>query len=182
MVLDGVFSLGVRGVYLKVHPKQSNTLIDPRSESLAPSGPVRGEPAPDPLVIHESGLAYRVRLGDGLKTGIFLDQRENRRRVRELARGKHVLNLFAYTCGFTVAAAAGGALSSVSVDASKGALERGKENLEENGLFSPAHALVDDDVFSWLKFAGKRNERYDLVVRSTHRASPPPKLAFLRCR
>ena len=163
-ILDGLFSLGVRGVYMKVHPKQSNTLIDPRNESLAPSAPVRGEPAPDPLVIHESGLAYRVRLGDGLKTGIFLDQRDNRRRVRELARGKRVLNLFAYTCGFTVAAAAGGALSSVSVDVSKGALAWGEENLEENALFSAAHALIDDDVFHWLAFAGKRKERYDLVV------------------
>jgi 23S rRNA (cytosine1962-C5)-methyltransferase len=163
-ILDQVFSLGVRGVYVKFHPKQSNTLVDPRTESLAPAHPLRGEPAPLPLVIFESGLAFRVRLGDGLKTGIFLDQRENRRRVRELASGKRVCNLFAYTCGFTVAAAAGGAGSTVSVDASKGALAWGAENLEQNGLLSPAHVMIDDDVIVWLKFANKRNERYDLVV------------------
>jgi 23S rRNA (cytosine1962-C5)-methyltransferase len=75
-----------------------------------------------------------------------------------------VLNLFAYTCGFTVAAAAGGARSTVSVDASKGALAWGRANLEENGLASPAHSFIDDDVFEWLKLAGKRGERFDLVV------------------
>jgi len=163
-ILDGVFSLGVRGVYLKVHPKQSNTLVDPRNETLAPPGPVRGESAADPLLISESGLGFRARLGDGLKTGIFLDQRENRRRVRELSRDKRVLNLFAYTCGFTVAAAAGGARATVSVDASKGALGWGRENLEQNGLFGPTHTLIDDDVLVWLKLASKRNERYDLIV------------------
>jgi 23S rRNA (cytosine1962-C5)-methyltransferase len=163
-ILDRAFSLGVRGVYLMIHPKQSNTLVDPRKESLAPAQAVRGESAADPLVIRELALAYRVRLGDGLKTGIFLDQRENRRRVRELSAGKRVLNLFAYTCAFTVAAAAGGARQTVSVDASRGALAWGQENLRENRLDSPAHALVDADVFQWLKLAAKRGDRYDLVI------------------
>src|SRR6266542_2730522 len=131
-IIERTFSLGARSIYLKIHPKQSNTLVEPRIESLAPSAPVRGEPASDPMVVREAGLAFRVRLGDGLKTGIFLDQRDNRRRIRQLAPGKRVLNLFAYTCGFTVAAAAGGAHATVSVDASKGALAWGRENLEEN--------------------------------------------------
>ena len=130
----------------------------------AMSAIMRGEAAPAPFVIHELGLAYRVRLGDGLKTGLFLDQRDNRRRVRELSQGKRVLNLFAYTCGFTVAAAAGGAASTVSVDASKGALTWGRENLEENGIMSSAHRMIDADVFDWLKLASKRSERYDVVV------------------
>jgi 23S rRNA (cytosine1962-C5)-methyltransferase len=163
-IVDQVASLGARGVYTMCHPKQSNTLVDPRTESLAPSLPVRGEPADKPFVIWESGLAFRVRLGDGLKTGLFLDQRENRRRVRELSAGKRVLNLFAYTCGFTVAAAAGGASRTTSVDASRGALDWGAENLEQNGLTGEHHALVDQDVFGWLKLAIKRGERYDLVV------------------
>jgi 23S rRNA (cytosine1962-C5)-methyltransferase len=163
-ILDQVFSLGVRGVYMMIHPKQSNTLVDPRKESLAPAHPVRGDGAADPLVIRELGLAYRARLGDGLKTGIFLDQRENRRRVRELSRDKRVLNLFAYTCAFTVAAAAGGARATVSVDASRGALAWGQDNLRENQLDSPAHEVVDADVFTWLKLAAKRRDQYDLVI------------------
>jgi 23S rRNA (cytosine1962-C5)-methyltransferase len=163
-ILDGIFSLGVRGLYLKIHPKQSSTLVDPRDETIAPSQPVRGEPAADPLVILESGLGFRARLGDGLKTGIFLDQRENRRRIRELSRDKRVLNLFAYTCGFTVAAAAGGARATVSVDASKAAIGWGRENLRQNALLTPIHTLIDDDALVWLKLAGKRSERYDLIV------------------
>jgi 23S rRNA (cytosine1962-C5)-methyltransferase len=163
-ILDEVAALGAQGVYMMSHPKQSNTLVDPRKESLAPSLPVRGEPAEKPLVIRESGLAFRVRLGDGLKTGIFLDQRENRCRVQELSAKKRVLNLFAYTCGFTVAAAVGGASRTTSVDASRGALDWGRENLEQNGLLGEQHAFVDQDVFAWLKLAIKRGERYDLVV------------------
>jgi 23S rRNA (cytosine1962-C5)-methyltransferase len=163
-ILDYVASLGGRGVYMMAHPKQSNTLVDPRKEALAPAHPVRGGPAETPLVIWESGLAFRARLGDGLKTGIFLDQRENRRRVRELSPGKRVLNLFAYTCSFTVAAAAGGASRTTSVDASRGALAWGAENLEQNGFGGEHHALIDADVFDWLRLANKRGERYDLVV------------------
>jgi 23S rRNA (cytosine1962-C5)-methyltransferase len=163
-ILDALASLGPRGIYLKVHPKQSNTLVDPRTPDLAPADPVRGAPAPDPLIIHEGGLAFRVRLGDGLKCGIFLDQRDNRRRVRELARGKRVLNLFAYTCAFTVAAAAGGARATVSVDSTKGVLEWGAENLEQNGLLGPGHHMITDDAMVWLKHAAKRGERYDIVV------------------
>src|SRR5262249_15267994 len=98
VILDEVASLGSRGVYMMSPPNKSNTLVDPRKESLAPTVPVRGEPADKPLIIQESGLLFRVRLGDGLKTGIFLDQRENRCRVRELSAKKRVLNLFAYTC------------------------------------------------------------------------------------
>jgi 23S rRNA (cytosine1962-C5)-methyltransferase len=163
-IFDRLMLLGPRGIYLKVHPKQSNTLVDPRTPDLAPSTAVRGDAAADPLVVSEGGLLFRVRLGDGLKTGIFLDQRENRRRVRALARGKRVLNLFAYTCAFSVAAAAGGARSTVNVDAAKGALEWGLANLEENGLASSAHQMIADDALVWLKHAAKREERYDLIV------------------
>jgi len=163
-LLDLFMTLAPRGIYLKVHPKQSNTLVDPRTPDLAPSSPVRGVAAADPLVVREGGLAFRVRLGDGLKTGIFLDQRDNRRRVRDFARGKRVLNLFAYKCAFSVAAAAGGALYTVSVDAPRGVLERGVANLEENGLGGNVHQMIADDVLVWLKHAAKRGERYDLIV------------------
>ncbi len=163
-ILDALGALAPRGIYLKVHPKQSNTLVDPRTSDLAPALPVRGDAADNPLVIRELGLAYRVRLGDGLKTGIFLDQRDNRRRIRELSRGKRVLNLFAYTCAFTVAAAAGGARSTVSVDSTKGVLEWGHENLEANALAGDHHAMVVDDALVWLKHAAKRGDRFDVVV------------------
>jgi 23S rRNA (cytosine1962-C5)-methyltransferase len=164
-VLDALGALGFDGVYLKVRPKQANTLIDTRREDLAPRAPLRGTPAPDPLVITEEGVPYQVRLGDGLSTGIFLDQRSNRRRVRELARGKSVANLFAYSCAFTVAAAVGGARETVSVDASATALERGRANLRAAGVTDDGHhELIAMDAFQWLKRARARGARFDLVL------------------
>lgn len=164
-VLDALGSMGFRGVYLKVRPKQANVIVDARSERFAPAKPVRGEPAPDELVVHELGVPFLVRLGDGLSTGIFLDQRQNRGVVRELASGQSVLNLFAYTCGFSVAAALGGAFRTVSVDASAPALERGRANMAAAAVLDTAdHSFVQTDVFRWLAQAKKRGERFDLVV------------------
>ena len=110
-----------------------------------------GEAAPPQFPVHENGLSFLVRAYDGFSTGLFLDQRENRRRVRELASGKRVLNLFAYTCGFSVAAAAGGAAQTVSVDASVKHLESLIERLGRYGtpttsviLSSPVEARAVD--------------------------------------
>lgn len=106
-----------------------------------------------------------VRLGDGLSTGLFLDQRGNRLRVRELAHGKSIANLFAYTCAFTVAAALGGAASTVSVDAAAAALERGRANLAHAGVLSTGeHSFVAADAFAWLARAARRGERFDVVI------------------
>ncbi len=163
-VLDAVASLGVRGVYAKYRPKQANTLVDTRRDDVAPAHALRGDDAPVEFAVREHGLTYLVRLGDGLSTGVFLDQRENRRRVRELAKGRSVLNLFAYTCAFSVAAAAGGASRTVSVDASAASIEWGRRNLAANGLEGPAHVLVTADVFGWLEGARARRDRFDVIV------------------
>jgi|GEM_PF-75199 len=170
-VFDALAALGFDGVYLKVRPKQANELVDTRRDDLAPAKPVRGDAtqARD-IAIVERGISYEVRLGDGLSTGLFLDQRGNRSLVRTLAQGARVLNLFAYTCGFSVAAALGGASGTVSVDASMVALERGRANFAACGVSlssdgsRDAHAFVADDVFSWLARAAKRVEKFDLVV------------------
>lgn len=174
LLLDAAWALGPRGVYVVTRPKHASTIVDPRQESFAPAHAQRGEDAQNPFSITESGLQYRISLGDGLKTGLFLDQRENRRRFRELAGGKRVLNLFAYTCAFTVAAAAGGASRTVSVDASVGPLEEGQRNLEANGLFGPHHEMVATDALVWMQRVQKRGERFDLIVLD------PPSFATTR--
>ncbi len=163
-VLDALFALGVDGVYLKVRPKQANVIVDSRREDLAPSLPVRGAAAPEILEVLEETVPYLVRLGDGLSTGIFLDQRANRRRVRELAAGQSVANLFAYTCAFSVAAAVGGASRTVSVDASAAALERGREGMAHAKVLSADHTFVAEDAFRWLARAATKKERFDLVL------------------
>ncbi len=162
-LLDTLSALGARGVYLKRRPKQANVIVDGRDETYAPSEPVRGEPAPEPLVVFENGLPYRVRLGEGLSTGVFLDQRQNRARIRELSKGARVLNLFSYTCAFTVAAAAGGARESLSVDASARVLEWGRENLEGAGLASDAHRFEVGDAFDVLARLARESARFDLI-------------------
>jgi 23S rRNA (cytosine1962-C5)-methyltransferase len=165
ILLDGLHALGFDGVYLKIRPRQANLLADTRREDLAPRLPVRGVPAPEEFGIVEESMPLRVRLGDGLSTGLFLDQRMNRRRVREMAAGARVANLFAYTCAFSVAAALGGAERIVSVDASVAALERGRANLDHAGVPPcDAHTFVADDAFAWLARAARREDRFDLVV------------------
>ncbi len=164
-VLEAVDSLGPAGVYAKYRPRQSNTLVDTRRDELAPAHALRGRDTPDDFSVTENGLAYRVRLGDGLSTGIFLDQRANRELVRSLARDARVLNLFAYTCPFTVAAVAGGAAHTVSVDVSARALADGRDNLVRNGIDDPSrHLFVSADVFGWIEGARARGDRFDLVL------------------
>jgi 23S rRNA (cytosine1962-C5)-methyltransferase len=163
--LDALAGLGPRGVYLKVRPKQASNLVETRQEHLAPRLPVRGDPAPDEIEVLEDGVPYGVRLADGLQTGLFLDQRQNRARVQAASAGKRVLNLFAYTCAFSVVAARGGAARTVSVDGSLPALERGRLNFTRAGVaLDDRHAFAAEDVFSWLRRASKAGELFDLVI------------------
>ncbi len=164
-VLDALHALGARGVYLKVRPKQANVVVDTRRDELAPAAPVRGEAAPTEFPILEEGAPYSVRLGDGLSTGIFLDQRANRRKVRALSGGLAVANLFSYTCAFSVAAALGGATKTVSVDVAVTALEWGRENLRRAGVLETGeHTFVARDVFDWMKRTAAKGEKFDLVI------------------
>jgi 23S rRNA (cytosine1962-C5)-methyltransferase len=164
--------LGARSVYLKLRPRQANVVIDAEVAGLAPAGPVFGAApvARDGVsdsgsVVHENGLRFRVHLGGGLGTGIYLDQRDNRRWLRDNAAGLRVLNTFAYTCAFSVAAAAGGAVRTVSIDAAAPALQEGRENLDLNGFAErDRHDLVRGDVFQWLPKLARRGDRFDLVV------------------
>jgi 23S rRNA (cytosine1962-C5)-methyltransferase len=163
-ILDAASSLGAAGVYVKIRPKDASRAVDTRREETAPREAVRGVSAPEEFTIHELGLPFEVRLGDGLSTGIFLDQRENRRRVRELARGARVLNLFAYTGAFSVAAAAGAAASTVTVDVSRTVLAWARKNLDAIGADSERHTIVEADVLGWLRANRSLSARFDLIL------------------
>jgi len=122
------------------------------------------------FVVEEQGLKFWVDLGQYLDTGLFMDHRVTRARVRSEAQGKRFLNLFCYTGAFTVYAAAGGATETTSVDLSNTYLSWAKDNLVLNGLWAPRHELVRDDVLQWLRGEGARREgQYDLAV-----LDPPP--------
>lgn len=108
-------------------------LLQERFLRDAPSRMLHGE-LPAELDAHEAGLRYRLRLGEAQNVGFFPDMATGRAMVRERAAGKKVLNLFAYSCSFSVAALAGGAEQVVNLDMNRGALELGKFNHELNGL------------------------------------------------
>jgi 23S rRNA (guanine2445-N2)-methyltransferase / 23S rRNA (guanine2069-N7)-methyltransferase len=118
-------------------------------------------------IVEEGGLKFRVNFDDYLDTGLFLDHRPTRARIREIASGKRFLNLFSYTGTVTVHAAAGGARSSLSVDLSRTYLDWAERNLGLNGLATRDHRLVQADCRDWLADAGRGLEKfrdhYDLI-------------------
>ncbi|MCK5923147.1 MAG: class I SAM-dependent methyltransferase, partial [Methylococcales bacterium] len=114
-------------------------------------------------VLEELGIRYELNFTDYLDTGLFLDHRRVRRYIRENAGGKRFLNLFSYTGSATVAAVAGGASSSVSVDLSKRYSEWATRNLALNGADPARHQVVRQDVMSWLADSNQ-NEPYDLIL------------------
>ncbi len=112
--------------------------------------------------VREGDLRFLVNLTDYLDTGLFLDDRLLRRRIRERAQGQDFLNLYAYTCCASVAAAAGGARSTTSVDLSRTYLDWGRRNLALNGLAGPAHDFVRGEILAWLARRGDVR-RYGLI-------------------
>jgi 23S rRNA (guanine2445-N2)-methyltransferase / 23S rRNA (guanine2069-N7)-methyltransferase len=114
-------------------------------------------------VVMEDGLKFLVNFDDYLDTGLFLDHRTTRARLRAAASGKRVLNLFAYTCTASVHAAAGGAVSTTSVDMSNTYLNWAQRNFELNGLSPERNGLVQADCRVWLQDGARGHERYDLI-------------------
>ncbi len=113
-------------------------------------------------IVHEQGLKFLVNMNDYLDTGLFLDHRITRKRVREEAEGKNVLNLFAYTGSFSVYALAGGAQKVTTVDLSNTYLNWAKENMKVNGFDADQHLFVKTDVKEWIK--NEATTLYDLVI------------------
>lgn len=150
-------------IYVKYRPQQAGRIAEAGRALLAPSQPVHG-PDLGELVAREDGLAYLIRPGEGLSAGLFPDMREGRGRVRAWAAGRTVLNTFAYTCGFGVAAQAGGAARVLNLDLARAALAWGQENYRANGLPADPRDFVFGDVFDWLARLAKRGERFDLVI------------------
>ena len=125
----------------------------------------------DDREVLENGLRFVVDLAHAQKGGLFLDQRENRRLVAERARGATVLNLFGYTGGFSVLAAAAGARSTDTVDLAAAAIETARRNFALNGLPLANAAFHATDAFAFLTSAAERGDQWDIVI------SDPPSFA-----
>ena len=137
----------------------------------AKSGVLHGALPAAGVQLREHGLAYGVDVAAGHKTGFYLDQRDNRKCIGALARGREVLNCFCYTGGFTLNALAGGAKSVLSVDSSADALAQAQENLRRNELDAARAEWQDADVFKYLRALRDQGRSFDLVVLD------PPKFA-----
>jgi len=155
---------GITGVY-------ERSDVDVRAKEGLPrrAGVLCGEAPTDLVEMREGSWRFAVDIVRGHKTGFYLDQRENRRIVASLARGREVLNTFAYTGAFAVAARSAGALSVVSVDSSRPALDLAARNLALNAL--PADGLREGDVFKVLREYRDSGRLFDMVILD------PPKFA-----
>jgi 23S rRNA (cytosine1962-C5)-methyltransferase len=170
-------TVSARGAYHKLLQRQVRQAPRPL---LSPQL-VLGEAAPERFAVRENGLEFELSFTEGYSAGLFLDQRDNRRRLLNgyVGRGfnlgplhapeqsgawpREVLNTFAYTCGFSVCAARAGARTT-SLDLSKKYLEWGQRNFARNHLDPAAHEFIYGDVFDWLRRLAKRNRRFDLIL------------------
>ena len=150
-------ALGITGLIVRTSRKQADNC-----ELVWGSAPARE------LTVHEHGMKLWTNVFEGQKTGLFLDHRETRRRVRMLSSGLSVLNLYGYTGGFSVAAGLGGATRVTTVDLAKPALALAERSFVDNGLSGALHTCVADDALAYLTAAKERGERYQLII-----ADPP---------
>ena len=155
---------GVVGVYAKYRPQETRKLAAGKSKVRSMGRLIAGRAAPQDLIVKEHGLLYSVDLVKDLHTGIFPDQRENRLQLRKRAAGCALLNLFAYTGAFSVAAAAGGAKKVTSVDASSRYLDQARRNFKLNGIDPAAHEFVAGDCFTELNRFLREGRCYDIVL------------------
>lgn len=144
---------GLRWIWRRNHVKRA-------------SGPAAalmfGKDMPEKLRFRENGLKFQTDLMSGQKTGFFLDQRDNRALIRQVARGRKAANVCGYTGAFTVAALAGGATRVVTVDSAKPALIEAADNLKINGYDPAKNPLIAADMYDFLE--SDRSETFDLLV------------------
>ena len=169
--------LAPAGIYEKTRPQNTREL-ESESDTKKYGRLLAGRPAPDPLLVLENGLSYRVSLERGLNTGLFLDQRKNRRDLARRVEGKRFLNLFSYTGAFSVAAAAAGASLVTSVDASPGYMEIARANFGLNRLNPKRHEFLVGDCLAVLDEMARQNKVYDLILMDPPSFSTTSKSRF----
>ncbi|MBI1921328.1 MAG: class I SAM-dependent rRNA methyltransferase [Geobacter sp.] len=165
------------GIYEKSRPQKTREL-EATSDTKRYGKLLAGAPAPTRLTVMENGLSFLVDLEHGLNTGLFLDQRVNRRNLMGRAEGKRVLNLFAYTGAFSVAAAAAEAKLVTSVDASPGYTEWARANFGANRLNPKRHEFIVGDCLAALGELNRQGKRYDIVLMDPPSFSTTAKSRF----
>ncbi|MFN2257187.1 MAG: class I SAM-dependent rRNA methyltransferase [Desulfuromonadaceae bacterium] len=151
-----------QGIYEKFRPRKTRALEkkgDKRYSSL-----LLGQQAPNNLRVRENGLLFEVNMNHGLHTGLFMDQRQNRKDIMPFCEGKRILNLFSFTGAFSVVAAASGAAEVTSVDASTQYQNRARNNFEINRLDSRRHQFIVGDCHKVLDRFAQEGKGFDMVI------------------
>jgi len=149
----------LKGIYQKKRFDTKGTYLEDLKDF------VYGVEAPQPLIVKENGVKFAIYLDDGAMVGVFLDQKDVRKTIRDkYAKGKTFLNTFSYTGAFSIYASLGGAKVTTSVDLAKRSLPKTKEHFEINGLDFKKENIIVEDVFNYFKFAVKKGYLFDMVV------------------
>jgi len=148
-----------KGIYQKKRFDSKGKYLDEKDDFIC------GNKAPEPILVKENGINFAIYLDDGAMVGVFLDQRDVRKTIRDkYAKWKTILNTFSYTGAFSVAAALGGASKTTSVDLAKRSLPKTSEQFEVNNIDVKSQDIIVEDVFNYFKYAVKKNLLFDLVV------------------
>lgn len=159
-ILDALSSqVEYKGIYQKRRFDTKGQYIEGDNDFIC------GEKAPEPLIVKENNENFAIYLDDGPMVGVFLDQREVRKTIRDkYAANKTVLNTFSYTGAFSVFAACGGALKTTSVDLANRSRVKTKEQFEINNIDLEEQDIIVQDVFDYFTFAVKKGFKFDMVV------------------
>jgi len=169
--------LAPAGIYEKTRPQKTREL-ESEGDTKKYGRLLAGVAAPEPTLVLENGLNFQVSLEHGLNTGLFLDQRNNRRDLMVRVKGKRLLNLFSYTGAFSVAAAAAGASQVTSVDASPGYMEIARSNFSANRLNPKRHEFVVGDCLAVLDEMSRQGTLFDIIVMDPPSFSTTSKSRF----
>lgn len=159
MILEALeASVSYKGIYEKKR-------FDTKGQYVEDDDFVKGERGEFPLIVKENGQHFAIYLNDGAMVGVFLDQRDVRKTIRDnYSKGKTVLNTFSYTGAFSVFAASGGATKTTSVDLAKRSLSKTTEQFEVNGIDVENQDIIVMDVFDYFKYAKRKELSFDMVI------------------
>ncbi|MCK4975255.1 MAG: class I SAM-dependent rRNA methyltransferase [Sulfurimonas sp.] len=152
-------SVEYKGIYQKKRFDTKGMYLDDKDDFIC------GERAEAPITVKENGANFAIYLDDGPMVGVFLDQRDVRKTIRDkYAKGKTVLNTFSYTGAFSIFAALGGSTKTTSVDLAKRSLPKTKEQFTINNIHVDKQDIIVEDVFNYFKYAVRKKLSFDLVV------------------
>ena len=160
MILDALkLSVDFKGVYQKKRFDAKGKYLDAKDDFLF------GTKAPEPIIVKENDVNFAIYLDDGAMVGIFLDQREVRKNIRDnYSKNKNFLNTFSYTGAFSIYAALGGAKKTTSVDLAKRSLPKTSEQFSVNNIDADTQDIIVEDIFNYFKYALRKGLSYDVIV------------------